>query len=92
VESTAARLVELLTGHVPYRRRWQEHPAAHRHRGPEIHQGVVCQVIAEYLWDNGEELEDDHELPRRLKDPVSRALSGKILSPRTSRGSSTPSA
>ncbi|MGH4009671.1 MAG: hypothetical protein ACRDTH_16230 [Pseudonocardiaceae bacterium] len=83
VEATAAHLVGLLTSHAPYRRRWQEHSKAHQHRGSEIHQGVVCQVIAEHLWDCGEMPDDDHDLPRRLKDTVSRALSGRILSPRT---------
>ncbi len=81
--ATAVRLVELLTDHAPYRRCWQEHPKARQHRGTGIHQGAVCQVIAEHLWDSGEESEDNHDLPRKLKDPVSRALSGKILSART---------
>ena len=84
VEATSARLVELLTEYAPYRRRWQEHPKAqHLHPGGEIHQGAVCELIAEYLWDSGEVPEDDRDLPRRLKDIVSRALSGKVLAPRT---------
>jgi hypothetical protein len=44
---------------------------------------MVCQVIAEHLWDTSEVSEQDTELPRRLKDTVSRALADHVLSPRT---------
>jgi hypothetical protein len=65
----------------PARRRW-EHRAVRRGRGP-VNRSAVQQVLAEYLWDSGEHPDTDQELPRRLKDRVGRALSGRELSPRT---------
>ncbi len=40
-------------------------------------------VLATHLWDTGQVPETDQVLPRRLKDLVSRALSGRVLSART---------
>jgi hypothetical protein len=68
---TAARLHELLASS-PYRERWQVY--VQRHTGHSVHQGAVAQVLACHLWDAGEVSESDVELPRRLKDTVSRAL------------------
>jgi hypothetical protein len=79
VQATAARLRELLTDHDPYRRRWEQSPQLHQHKGREINQSMVCQVLAAYLWQAGE-AEHDLDLPRRLKDKVSRALAGSVLS------------
>lgn len=78
---TSEYLVFLLSSRTEYRRRWQ---AFMRRQGPHaIHQGAVAHVLASYLWDSGEIAETDIELPRRLKDVVSRALHGRVLAPTT---------
>lgn len=63
------------------RRRWQSRAA--RHHYGRINQAGVAQVLAEWMWDSGEAPESDLQLPRRLKDRVSRALSGECLPPPT---------
>ncbi len=77
------RLGELLGGQRAYRALW-ERRAVH-HRGAAVHQGAVAAVLANQLWDTGQVPETDRDLPRRLKDVVSRALSGRVLSARTLR-------
>ncbi|MCK0112196.1 hypothetical protein MWU75_08610 [Ornithinimicrobium sp. F0845] len=74
IAPTAADLLRhhLLTD-VSCRRKWQTR--ATRNRRGTLNQAAVAQVLAEWLWDQGEEHEDDVLLPRRLKDRVSRALS-----------------
>ncbi|AGL15414.1 hypothetical protein [Actinoplanes sp. N902-109] len=83
VRQTADRLRELLTEHLPYRDRWATSPGNHVDQGREISQARVADVIAHHLWDTGEVDDRDTELPRRLKDTVSRALAGTFLSHRT---------
>lgn len=78
---TGLLLRTLLADYEPYRRQWRRHVL--RGGAVPIHQGAVAMVIAEYLWDTGEADEGDERLPRRLKDPVGRALSGRVLSRRT---------
>jgi hypothetical protein len=80
--AAARRLRRLLTFHPEYRARWERHSA--RHRGSaQIHQAAVAHVLAHHLWDSGQVPENDIALTRRLKDVVSRALSGRVLSVRT---------
>lgn len=55
------------------RRRWQSRSS--RSRRGTLNQAAIAQVLAEWLWEEGEALESDVLLPRRLKDRVSRALS-----------------
>lgn len=43
---------------------------------------MVCDVLAKHLWQTGD-ADEDADLPRRLKDRVSRALSGSALSNET---------
>jgi hypothetical protein len=50
-----------------------------------INQAAVCQVVAQYLWDAGERDETDTNLPRRLKDRVNRALTGRGMTLQTAR-------
>lgn len=50
--------------------------------GHGIHQGALARVLADYQWRTGAEPRSNTDLPRRLKDTVSRALSGKTLSRR----------
>lgn len=78
---TGLLLRTLLAEYEPYRRQWRRHVL--RGGTVSVHQGAVAMVIAEYLWDVGEADEADDRLPRRLKDPVGRALSGRVLSRRT---------
>lgn len=51
----------------------------------EVSQAGVCRVLAEYLWDAGLEPDSRTDLPRVLKDPVSRAFRGLALSPKLLR-------
>lgn len=81
VAAAARRLQELLCDHVQYRSRWERY--ALQHRGAAVHQGAVAMVLAAHLWDTGQSPETDQALPRRLKDVVSRALGGRVLSART---------
>lgn len=78
---TGLLLRTLLAEYEPYRRQWRRHVL--RGGNEAVHRGAVAMVIAEYLWDNGEADEADERLPRRLKDPVGRALTGRVISRRT---------
>lgn len=83
-ESQAAHYLQrLLREPGPYRRRWQAR--AERLNEHEINQAAVCSVLGEHLWDSGEAPETDRELPRRLRDKVSRALRGEVLTATTMR-------
>lgn len=73
-------LSELLNGG-PYRRLWL--PYAARLRPGRISSAAVGQVVASYLWDSGIRDERDTDLPRKLKDRVSRAVAGGALSAET---------
>lgn len=64
----------------PYRDKWED--VATTIAADEVNQAAVCEVIAQYLYDDGHPW-TDIELARRLKDKVSRALSGDVLTPRT---------
>lgn len=81
--ATADLLLGLLSEHDSYRRLWR----AHMDRTPvaAVQQSAVARVLAEHLWESGQIDESDDQLPRRLKDTVARALSGRHLSPRTLR-------
>jgi len=70
-------LRNLLTSRTAYRRRWQQH--ARRMRQAEVSYAGVSQVVALYLWDQGLKPDTDTDLPRRLRDRVSRALQGEQL-------------
>lgn len=73
----AARFLLDLLESAKYAPLWRRHVA--RHRGGRVHQGAVARVLAEYLWEAGLAADSDTALPRRLKDTVSRALSGRSL-------------
>jgi hypothetical protein len=66
-------------------------PGGHRHqweketddvRPGQVNQAAVCQVLAQYLWELGEQPDSKTDLPRALKDPVSKALRGLGLTSR----------
>lgn len=80
--AAARLLVQTLLRSPGARRRWQRHATRRR---PGLHQAAVCQVLARHLWSTGQEPQWDTQLPRRLKDRVSRALSGTGLGPSTLR-------
>lgn len=73
-----AYLRQLLSAPGPYRDSWQRH-CERRRQG--LHQAAVATVLSHHLWDTGQAPDHDTALPRRLKDRVSRSLSGRGLSP-----------
>lgn len=77
---TVELLCSLLREDPDIRAKWSPYAPGGGHG---IHQGALARVLAEYQWQIGEELLSNTDLPRRLKDTVSRALSGKTLSRRT---------
>jgi hypothetical protein len=76
--AAASYLRELLQRPGPYRRQWEQHVV--RPRPGEITQLAVAEVLARYLWSYPRVPGDAEVLPRQLKDTVSRALSGRLLS------------
>jgi hypothetical protein len=81
--AAARHLRVLLLKQGAYRDRWEAY--AHDIIPGEISQSAVCQVIAQHLWDKGERSEGDVQLPRKLKDRISRALTDEDLSLETLR-------
>ena len=77
-ELAAAYLRQLLLKQGAYRRLWEQHVV--RERRGEINQLAVAEVLAEHLWSHPRHAGDADVLPRQLKDSVSRALSGRLLS------------
>ncbi|HEU5419122.1 MAG TPA: hypothetical protein VFV41_15625 [Streptosporangiaceae bacterium] len=74
----AAYLRQLLLKQGSYRRLWEQHVI--RERPGEINQLAVAEVLARYLWSYPRHAGDADVMPRQLKDTVSRALSGRLLS------------
>ncbi len=74
----ASYLRQLLLKPGSYRRLWEQHVI--RERRGEINQLAVAEVLAEHLWNYPRRAGDTEVLPRQLKDSVSRALSGRLLS------------
>jgi hypothetical protein len=67
----------------PYRALWEA--KVEEIKPGEVSQAGVCRVLAEYLWDEGLQPDTRSDLPRVLKDPVSRAFRGLTLSPKLLR-------
>jgi hypothetical protein len=80
VAATCALLKTLLTDDPTYRRRWR---ARSDRSSGLLNQAAVAKVIELHLWDLGDLSETDNSIARTLKDRVSRALTGKVLSPET---------
>src|SRR5579875_477450 len=78
--ASGTRLRELLISDPRYRRMWRRRVARDH---AELSQSAVAKVIEEYLWDSGERSENLAHLARQLKDRVSRALNGEVLSAET---------
>jgi hypothetical protein len=51
--------------------------------GRTLNQSAVAKVIERYLWDSGERSDNDTSTARAIKDRVSRALRGSLVSPET---------
>jgi hypothetical protein len=79
-QSVAHLLEKFLLERDDYAKLWQNCQKRARPVGA-LNQAAIAQVIAEYLWDTGERLDTETDLPRILKDPVHRALQGKGISP-----------
>ncbi len=77
---TVEMLCTLLREDPELRAKWARHAPS---GGRGIHQGAIARVLADHQWATGEEPLTNADLPRRLKDTVSRALSGKSLSQRS---------
>lgn len=66
----------------PRRRRvWRRHIQRQPADPHALHQAAVAQVLAIWLWEEGEVSESDTDLPRRMKDALSRALRGRVRLP-----------
>lgn len=76
-----ASLLDDLLRREEYAGMWRRHQGRERPDG--LNQAAIAQVIAEYLWREGERPDTDTGLPRHLKDPVHRALRGLGISQRT---------
>jgi len=61
-----------------YRKSWEQHVI--RTRRDAINQLAVAEVLARHLWSSPRRPADAGVLPYQLKDTVSRALSGQMLS------------
>ncbi len=80
-QAAAAYMCELLLRPGRYRRKWEQY--AERSRFGQVNQLAVAEVLAHYLWEHPRAVGDTDVLPRQLKDTVSRALSGRLLSKAT---------
>lgn len=78
---TGQLLSRLLKTNTVYSRKWRA--AGKRFRSDQVPPAAVAQVIAQYLWDIGEQPDTDTDLPRKLRDRIRRALLGEKLSGET---------
>ncbi|GAA4536414.1 hypothetical protein [Amycolatopsis samaneae] len=78
-QAAGLHICDLLRQPGLYRDLWEA--AADEIKPDSVNQAAVCQVLARYLWDASLEPETRTDLPRSLKDPVSKALRGVSLSP-----------
>jgi len=78
----AGRYLRELLG-TTYRDRWARPHLARRGRTGDVHQAALARVITDYLWDNPRRPSDRELEAERLRDLVSRALSGTVLSRQT---------
>ncbi len=76
--AASSYLRELLLRPGGYRRLWEQHVV--RARTGEINQLAVAEVLAHHLWSYPREPADADVRAHQLKDTVSRALSGRLLS------------
>jgi hypothetical protein len=71
-------LQQLLLKPGRYRQAWEQYIS--RERQGTINQLAVAEVIARHLWSSPRSPGDAEITPHQLKDTVSRALTGRLLS------------
>lgn len=71
-------LQQLLLKPGTYRQSWEQHVS--RSRSGAVNQLAVAEVLARHLWSSPRAPADLNTTPHQLKDTVSRALSGRLLS------------
>ena len=71
-------LQQLLLTRGSYRQAWEQY--ASRERRGTVNQLAVAEVIARHLWLTPRSPGDVEITPHQLKDTVSRALTGRLLS------------
>jgi hypothetical protein len=71
-------LQQLLLKPGAYRQSWEQYVS--RERRGTINQLAVAEVIARHLWSSPRTPADESITPHKLKDTVSRALTGRLLS------------
>lgn len=71
-------LQQLLLKPGSYRQSWERYVS--RERQGTINQLAVAEVIARHLWSSPRTADDTRITPHQLKDTVSRALTGRLLS------------
>jgi hypothetical protein len=76
--AASAYLQQLLLKPGGYRQSWEQYVS--RERQGTINQLAVAEVIARHLWSAPRTPSDEHVTPHQLKDTVSRALTGRLLS------------
>jgi hypothetical protein len=76
--AASAYLQQLLLKPGDYRQSWEQYVS--RERQGTINQLAVAEVIARHLWSSPRTPSDDHVTSHQLKDTVSRALTGRLLS------------
>jgi hypothetical protein len=76
--AASAYLQQLLQKPGGYRQSWEQYVS--RERQGTINQLAVAEVIARHLWSAPRTPSDAHVTPHQLKDTVSRALTGRLLS------------
>lgn len=77
VRDTSHLLNQLLTSRPAYTERWLRHA---KRAGGSVNQSAVAKVFDVYMFDSGE---GEFPSSRVLKDRISRALSGTVLTPQT---------
>ena len=80
--ATAEKLRTLLSRPGTYRNRWLRHQSRQPPAG-RLNQSAIAHVLAAHLWESGQVSDTETDLARRLKDTVSRALSGRVLAAAT---------
>jgi hypothetical protein len=76
--AASAYLQQLLQKPGGYRQSWERYVS--RERQGTINQLAVAEVIARHLWSAPRTPRDAHVTPHQLKDTVSRAITGRLLS------------
>jgi hypothetical protein len=77
-QAASAYLQQLLLKPGKYRQEWEQYVS--RERRGTINQLAVAEVVARHLWVSPRSPADEGVTPHQLKDTISRALTGRLLS------------